>query len=178
MLNGIIRESIGKKATKAARRDGYLVANIYGKGLENIDAAFKSNEYIRTVKNKETVAFDVKVGDKELKVVAQAYQVHPLTGDLVHVDLMVAQPGIATRYMVPVVTTGEALGLKNKGLLNVGKKRLAVKCTVENLPVNVTIDVTDLDLGNSVLVRDLPAIDNVTYLDADRVAVLSIIKAK
>ena len=178
MLNGIIRESIGKKATKATRRDGYLVANIYGKGLENIDAAFKSNEYIRTVKNKETVAFDVKVGDKELKVVAQAYQVHPLTGDLVHVDLMVAQSGLATRYMVPVVTTGEALGLKNKGLLNVGKKRLAVKCTVENLPLNVTIDVTDLDLGNSVLVRDLPAIDNVTFLDADRVAVLSIIKAK
>ena len=178
MLNGIIRESIGKKATKAARRDGYLVANIYGKGLENIQAAFKSNEYIRTVKNKETVAFDVKVGDKELKVVAQEYQVHPLTGDLVHVDLMVAQPGVTTKYMVPVVTTGEALGLKNKGLLNVGKKRLAVKCTVENLPTNVTIDVTSLDLGDSVLVRDLPVIENATYLDSDRVAVLSIIKAK
>ena len=178
MLNGIIRESIGKKATKAARRDGYLVANIYGKGLENIDAAFKSNEYIRTVKNKETVAFDVKVGDKELKVVAQAYQVHPLTGDLVHVDLMVAQPGVVAKYMVPVLTTGEALGLKNKGLMNLAKKRVAVKCTVENLPTDVTVDVTDLDLGNSVLVRDLPAIDNVTYLDADRVSILSIIKAK
>jgi len=178
MLNGIIRESIGKKATKAARRDGYLVANIYGKGLENIDAVFKSNEYIRTVKNKETVAFDVKVGDKELKVVAQAYQVHPLTGDLVHVDLMVAQPGIPTRYKVPVLTTGEALGLKNKGLMNIAKKRLAVKCTVENLPANVTVDVTNLDLGDSVLVRDLPAIENVTYLDSDRVSVLSIIKAK
>ena len=178
MLNGIIRESIGKKATKAARRDGYLVANIYGKGLENIDAAFKSNEYIRTVKNKETVAFDVKVGDKELKVVAQAYQVHPLTGDLVHVDLMVAQPGVVAKYMVPVLTTGEALGLKNKGLMNLAKKRVAVKCAVENLPANVTIDVTNVDLGNSVLVRDLPAIDNVTYLDADRVSILSIIKAK
>ncbi len=178
MLNGIIRESIGKKATKAARRDGYLVANIYGKGLENIDAAFKSNEYIRTVKNKETVAFDINLDGKELKVVAQAYQVHPLTGDLVHVDLMVAQPGVVAKYMVPVLTTGEALGLKNKGLMNLAKKRVAVKCTVENLPTDVTVDVTDLDLGNSVLVRDLPAIDNVTYLDADRVSILSIIKAK
>jgi len=178
MLNGIIRESIGKKATKAARRDGYLVANIYGKGLENIQAAFKSNEYIRTVKNKETVAFDVKVGDKELKVVAQEYQVHPLTGDLVHVDLMVAQAGLETKYMIPVVTTGEALGLKNKGLLNLAKRRIAVKCTVENLPANIVVDITELDLGDSVLVRDLPAIENVTFLDSDRVSVLSIIKAK
>jgi large subunit ribosomal protein L25 len=178
MLNGIIRESIGKKATKAARRDGYLVANIYGKGLENIQAAFKSNEYIRTVKNKETVAFDVKVGDKELKVVAQAYQVHPLSGDLVHVDLLVAQAGIESKYMIPVVTTGEALGLKNKGLLNLGKKRIAVKCTIENLPLNVTIDITDLDLGDSFLIRDLAPIENVTFLDSDRVSILSIIKAK
>ena len=91
---------------------------------------------------------------------------------------MVAQPGVESKYTIPVVTTGEAIGLKNKGLMNLAKKRLAVKCTVENLPANVTVDVTKLDLGDSILVRDLPAIDNVTYLDSDRVSVLSIIKAK
>jgi len=53
MLEGIVRESIGKPATKAYRRDGYLIANIYGKGLENIHAAFKMNDFIRTVRNKE-----------------------------------------------------------------------------------------------------------------------------
>jgi len=178
MLEGIIRESIGKKSAKALRRDGYLVANIYGKGLENIDAAFKSNEYIRTVKRKDTVAFPVKVGGKELTVVVQAYQVHPLTGDLVHVDLMVAQPGVVTKYMVPVNAIGEAVGLKNKGLLYVAKKRLAVKAKVEDIPAEITIDVTNLDLGDSVLIRDIDAPANTEFMDAERVAVLSIIKAK
>ena len=178
MLEGIIRESIGKKDAKALRRDGYLVANIYGKGLENIDAAFKSNDYIRTVKKKDSVAFDVKVGGKELKVVAQAYQSHPLTGDLLHVDLMVAQPGIETKYMVPVVTDGDPIGLKNKGLLYVAKPRLAVKAKVEDLPASININVADLDLGDSVLIRDVEAPANTTFLDAERVAVLSIIKAK
>ena len=178
MLEGIIRESIGKKGTKALRRDGYLIANIYGKGLENVSAAFKSNEYIRTVKNKETVAFSVKVDGKELNVVAQEYQVHPLSGDLVHVDLMVAQPGVVTTYNVPVIAEGEAIGLKNKGLLYVAKPRLAVKAKVEDLPANITVDVTPLDLGDSVLIRDLEAPANVSFKDADRVAVLSIIKAK
>jgi ribosomal protein L25 (general stress protein Ctc) len=63
MLEGIIRESTDKKATKALRKDGYLIANIYGKNKENINAAFKENEFIKSVRNKETLAFDVKVGD-------------------------------------------------------------------------------------------------------------------
>ena len=178
MLEGIIRESIGKKAVKAFRRDGYLIANIYGKGFENINAAFKMNEYIRTVRNKETLAFPVKVDGKELNVVVQSYESQAVTGNLLHVDLMVAQPGVATTFNVPVVAVGEALGLKNKGLVHAAKPRLTVKCTPENLPNTIEIDVTEMDTGASKLVRDLPEIPNVTILDSDRVALISIIKAK
>ena len=178
MLEGIIRESIGKKAVKAYRKDGYLIANIYGKGVENINAAFKMNEYIRTVRNKETLAFPVKVDGKELNVVVQSYESQAVTGNLLHVDLMVAQPGVETTFNVPVVAVGEALGLKNKGLVHAAKPRLTVKCTPENLPNTIEIDVTEMDTGASKLVRDLPEIPNVTILDSDRVALVSIIKAK
>ena len=178
MLEGIIRESIGKKGTKALRRDGYLVANIYGKGLENIHAAFKMNEYIRTVRKKETLAFPIKLDGKEMNVVVQSYEAHPLTAALLHVDLMVAQPGVVTHYHVPVVPQGDALGLKNKGLVNVSKARLRVKAAIENVPNAINVDVTPMDLGDSRLIRDLPAIDNVTYTDSERVSVISIIKAK
>jgi len=178
MLEGIVRESIGKKGTKALRRDGYLIANIYGKGLQNINAAFKMNEYIRTVRNKETIAFPVNVGGNEMNVVVQSYESQAVTGDLLHVDLMVAQPGVATTFNVPVIPVGEPIGLKNKGLLSVAKSRLRVKCTPENLPNAVEIDVASMDTGDSKLVRDLDSIPNVTILDADRVALISIIKAK
>lgn len=66
MLDGIVRDSITKPAVKALRKEGYLIANIYGKGLENISAAFKRNEYIKFLKNKTTLAFDVKVDGKVL----------------------------------------------------------------------------------------------------------------
>ncbi|MDA7817873.1 50S ribosomal protein L25/general stress protein Ctc [Sulfurimonas sp.] len=178
MLEGIIRESIGKKGTNALRRDGYLVANLYGKGLENVHAAFKMNEYIRTVRNKETLAFPVSVGGKELNVVVQSYEAHALTGALLHVDLMIAQPGVVTHYHVPVVAEGEALGLKNKGLVNISKARLRVKGAIENVPNSINVDVTPMDVGDSRLIRDLPALDNVTYTDSERVSVISIIKAK
>lgn len=178
MLEGIIRESIGKKAVKALRRDGYLIANIYGKGLDNVNAAFKSNEYIRTVRNKDSIAFPVKVDGKEINVVVQSYEAHPLTGDLLHVDLMVAQPGVLTHYMVPVNAVGTPVGLKNKGLLNVAKPRLRVKTTIEALPNTIDINVDNLDVGDSVLIRDIADIANVTFTDDGRVSVLSMIKAK
>jgi large subunit ribosomal protein L25 len=178
MLEGIVRESIGKNGTKALRRDGYLIANIYGKGLENINAAFKENEYIRTVRNKDTLAFPVSINGKEMQVVVQSYESHPVTGKLLHVDLMVAQPGVVTHYMVPVEPVGDSIGVKNKGLINVSKRRLRVKAKIEDLPKSIKIDVTDMDIGDAKLIRDITTSENVQFTDADRVAVLSIIKAK
>src|SRR5574344_2116592 len=161
MLEGIVRDSITKAAVKALRKEGYLIANIYGKGLENISTAFKRNDFI-----------------KYLKVVVQEYQKCPITSDLLHVDLMVAQAGVRTSYKVPVVATGSAKGLKNKGLLMLHTRRLPVKCTIENLPNNITIDVADLDTGDNVLLRDLTLPEGVDcYLDP-RVPIVGVIKAK
>jgi len=178
MLEGIVRESTGPKNTKALRRDGYLIANVYGKGLENIHAAFKMNDYIRAVRNKENLAFDVKIGKDKLKVVVQSYESQPLTGNLLHVDLMVAQKGVSTHYMIPVETIGDSIGVKNKGLVFIAKSRLRVKSTIEKLPNSIVIDVTDMDVGDSKLIRDLDTVKDVTFTDDGRVSVLSIIKAK
>lgn len=178
MLEGIVRESTGKRGTKALRRDGYLIANIYGKGVENIHAAFKMNEFIRTVRNKDTLTFPVKVGSEEMNVVVQSYESHPVSGNLLHVDLMVAQPGVVTHYNVPVKTEGSPVGLKNKGMLYIAKKRLRIKGAIDQIPNEISINVAPLDLGDSVLIRDLEKSEAFTFADADRVSVLSIIKAK
>jgi len=178
MLQGILRDSIEKQPTKQLRRDGYLIANIYGKGMENVNAAFKLNDYIRFLKNKTTVAFDVDVAGTIYKVVVQEYQKHPVTSALLHVDLMVAQPSVRATYTVPVVADGIPKGLKNKGLLAYHRNRVAVKCTIENLPEEFKFDVTDLDTGDNYLIRDIKLPDGVEcYLDP-RVPVVGVIKAK
>ncbi len=178
MLEGIVRESIGRKAAKALKRDGYLIANIYGKGLENINAAFKVNEFIKEVRKKTTLIFDVKVGSQTLSVVVVDYQKDPVTAELKHVDLKVAQKGVISKYMVPVKITGTAIGLKNKGVLIQSKRRLKVKCAAENLPNFFELDVSKLDVGDALLVRDIVVPAGVTMIDADRVAVVGVEKAR
>lgn len=178
MLEGIVRDSMTKQATKTLRRNGYLIANIYGKGLENVSTAFKKNEFIKFLRNKETLAFDVNVAGTIIKVVVQEYQKCPLTSELLHVDLMVAQPGVKTSYKVPVKTTGIPKGLKNKGLLMIHTKRVPVKCTLEDLPNNITLEVSQLDTGDNILIRDLTLPENLECFLDPRVPVVGVIKAK
>ncbi|PHS41819.1 MAG: 50S ribosomal protein L25/general stress protein Ctc [Sulfurovum sp.] len=178
MLEGIVRESIGKRNAKQLKRDGYLIANIYAQGVENINAAFKRGEFVRTVRNKETLAFPVKVGDKEISVFIQEYQLHPVNGDVLHVDLRVAVPGQVTNVLVPVITHGTPVGLKNKGVLVLSKKRLKLRGAIEDMPVNFDIDVEPLDRDESILVRDIEAPANCKIMDRLDVAVCGVIKAK
>lgn len=178
MLEGIIRESISKSEVKALRNDGYLIANIYGKGQENTHCAFKRNDFIRAVKSKEKLVFPVKVGGKEFNVVVQEYQKHPVTSDLLHVDLMMVQPGVEARFLVPVKPVGSAKGLKNKGVLILSKKRVQVKCAPENLPSVYELDVSPLDVGDAIIVRDLPVLEGVKVIEKESVAIVGVIKAK
>ncbi len=178
MLEGIIRDSIGKKAAKVLRRDGYLIANIYGKGIENTNAAFKKNEFIKAVKGKEKLLLDIKVDGKELSVAVVEYQKDPITNDLLHVDLKVTVSGAVSKFMIPVKIEGLAKGIKDRGVLMLSKKRLKVQCIPEDIPNSFNLDVTDLGVGDSILVRDMSIPKNVRMMEADRIAVVGVIKAK
>jgi large subunit ribosomal protein L25 len=178
MLEGIIRESIGSGSAKKLRRDGYLTANIYAHGVENIQAAFKKGDFVKAVRAREGLTLALKVGETELNVVIQEYQLHPVNGDVVHVDLRVAVPGQVTNFLIPVKTVGSAKGLKNKGVLIISKKRLKVRGAIEDMPTNFTFDVTDLDRDDSILIRDVEAPANCKLMDREHVSICGIIKAK
>ena len=178
MLEGITRESIGTASAKKLRRDGYLTANIYANGVENIQAAFKRGDFTKAVRAKEDLTLALNVDGKELKVVIQEYQLHPVHGDVLHVDLRVAVPAQVTDYLVPVRTTGTPKGLKNKGVLQIQKKRIRVRGAIENVPTNFTLDVSDLDRDDSILIRDMDVPANCRLMERADVAVVGVIKAK
>ena len=178
MLQGIIRESTSKAETKKLRRDGYLIANIYGKNQENINAAFKKSDFIKYLKNKEHLIFPVKLGDKELKVVVQEYQKDPVKSDILHVDLLIAQDGVKQYFYVPIRIKGTPKGLKNKGVLIFHRRRIKVKAAPENLPDFFELDVSDLDVGDNILIRDIQIPEGVECYLNPSIPVVGVIKAK
>lgn len=178
MLKAILRESISKSATKALRNDGYLIANIYGKGVSNIHCAVKYNEFLKFIKAKSTLNFTIDVAGTPYDVVVQEYQKDPVTNRILHVDLMLVQPGVITHFKIPVKTHGIPKGLKNKGVLLYSKRRIKVKARKEDIPHCYDLDVTPLDVGSNILVRDLPKIDGVKVIEKPDIPVVGVIKAK
>ena len=106
------------------------------------------------------------------------YQKNPVTGDLLHVDLQVAVPGVIANYLVPVTVEGTPKGLKNKGLLAYHRRRVAVSCTIENLPESFHFQIDDLDTGDNFLVRDIKLPEGVKCNLDPRVPIVGMIKAK
>jgi len=178
MLQGILRESTSKSASKKLRRDGYLIANLYGKGQENVNAAFKTGDFIKYLRNKEHLIFSVKVGDKDFNVVVQEYQKDPITSDLLHVDLLIAQEGVKQYFYVPIKVTGTPKGLKNKGVLIYHRRRIKVKSIPENLPDFFEINISDLDVGDNILIRDINMPEGVECYLNPSIPVVGVIKAK
>jgi len=178
MLEGKIRESIGSAPARRLRRDGYLTANLYAKGVDNIQTAFKKGDFIKTVRKKDSLAFRVKVEDREFDVVIQEYQLHPVTGDILHVDLRIALPDLVTDYLVPVRTVGIPKGIKNKGVLVQSKKRIKVRGKIGDIPKEFVLDVSNLDRDDAILIRDIEPPKNCRLMDKPHVAVCGVIKAK
>ena len=178
MLEGIIRESISKSFTKALRNDGYLIANIYGSDTSNIHCAFKLNEFMKFIKTKENLIFQVKVGEKILDVVIQEYQRNPINAELIHIDLLTIKKDSPMKFKIPIILEGSAAGLKNKGVLFFSKKRIKVQCKSENVINFIKLDVSALDVGDSILVRDLPKFENIKIMENPNIPIVGVIKAK
>lgn len=175
MVEGIIRESISKSYTKTLRKDGYLIANIYGGGRDNIACAFKANDFFKALKNKSSLIFDVKVQDKIYPVVIEEYQRHPVKSSFLHVDLLFVDENKVSNFKVPIFTHGQAIGVKNKGILIHYKKRLTIRCKPKDLIEKIEVDVSNLDVGHSIFVRDLKIANTIEKPNA---LIVGVLKAK
>jgi len=96
----------------------------------------------------------------------------------VNVDLRITVPGQVTNFLVPVVTHGTPIGLKNKGVLVISKKRLKVRGAIENMPNKFDLNVEPLERDASILVRDVDVPNECRLMDRPDVAICGVIKAK
>ena len=153
-LKAVKREVYGKKESKKLHREEMVPATLSGNGET---AHFSLN--VRDLKpliyseNSYIVNFDIE-GKKELGVLREA-QFHPVREQILHLDFYRAVPGKEVSIDIPVRLTGNSIGVKQGGKLALSKRKIHVRGKLEQLPDEITIDVTDLDLGKSIFVGDI-----------------------
>jgi large subunit ribosomal protein L25 len=148
------RERAGKGASRALRREGRVPAVVYGGKEEPLSIHIEEKELRRQLGTGHffNSVVDVEVGGKKLRTLPKDVAFHPVSDRPLHVDFLRVSKDTQIHVNVPVAFENEegSPGLKKGGVLNVVRHELELVCTSDTIPENVTIDVTGLEIGDSI----------------------------
>jgi large subunit ribosomal protein L25 len=171
-LSGSLRANVGKVNAKAVREKGNVPCVIYG-GKEQIhfEADIRAFKPVIFTPNAHIVEIDL--GGKVYKTVLQEAQYHKITDNLIHADFLEIQEGKPVTANIPIVITGQSDGVKKGGKLVLKMRKLKVRGIAATLPDTIAIDITKLDIGDSIAVGDI-VVEGATLLNAKNVSVVSV----
>jgi large subunit ribosomal protein L25 len=179
------RTLVGRNAIKRIKEKGLVPGVIYGSNQQPVPLEV-DNRQLSTVlahASSEHILVELEIvdGDQSTSKLAliQEVQHHPLKRDLVHVDFHAVSVTEKITSAVPIETTGEALGVRTfGGLLEHSLRTLEVQCYPQDLPGIVQIDVTNLNIGESLHVRDLQLPAGVEAITDEDLTVVSVVASR
>ena len=179
MISATEREGRGKGAARSTRREGRIPGILYGHGEESVALSVDAGELKKLVHSIsiENTILDLDLGGSEpYKVLIRELQRHPVRDEFVHIDFFHVAMDEKIQVEIPILLIGTPTGVKNKGgVLDHQLRELEVFCLPGNIPEKVELDVSGLDIGDSIHVSDiqLPDVEILTELDRAVVAVLA-----
>ena len=159
-LNGQMRETVGKKASKLMRKEGMIPCNIYGEHTADGQPvahsfAISMAELRKVVYTPHIYMMNINIDGVARKAIIKELQFHPVTDALLHVDFYEVNEEKPITVGIPVKLNGLAQGVRDGGKLNLSIRKLNVTAPYKQIPEVLDIDVTHLELGKSIKVRDL-----------------------
>jgi large subunit ribosomal protein L25 len=156
ILNVTIRQDIGKKAARQLRRTGAIPGIYYTRGEDSVAVAVDERALRSVLLSKANIVdLNFGGGGKNAKCVIREIQWDPITSRPLHVDLMGIKLTEKITIEVPVRLVGTAAGVKDGGILQVMLRELEVECLPLDIPEDIPIDVSGLNIQDAVHVSDI-----------------------
>ncbi|HVO57978.1 MAG TPA: 50S ribosomal protein L25 [Dongiaceae bacterium] len=169
VVEATTRESRGKNEARRARVTGSIPAVLYGGKGEAVTLTVNAKQVgqiLRSATGHNTL-FQVAVAGKEQPAIVKDWQVDPVTGNLLHVDLLRIAMDVRMRVKVPVHTFGEPTGVKVQGgVFEIVSREIEIECLPAEIPSEFRVDVSTLALNQAVRAGDIP-------LDADKMKLVT-----
>ena len=176
------REGRGKNDSRRLRAAGKLPISIYGGGAEAVAAVVELKDLaaiLRSDSGQNTIFTIDMVGEGTGDVIFHDRQIHALKGRLVHADLRRLAKGEKIEVTVPIHLIGEAEGLKEEGaVLNQQLREIKVLCEPSKIPEFFEVDVTELNVGESVHVSDMKIGEGLEVHELPESVIASIVVVK
>lgn len=175
-VSAVKRVDLGKKEAKLSRAAGNVPCVIYG-GKTNQHFTVKENPLNNLVYTPNVYSVAIDIEGAIINALIKDVQFHPVTDRILHVDFIELVPGQEVNTKIPVVFNGNAIGVMNGGKLRKTLRKLSVRATPENLPDNVTLEISEMKIGEKIYVRDVEA-SNFDILTAATAVIVSVKTAR
>ena len=175
-MSGALRAHVGKKDAKKSRREGKVPCVLYG-GKEQIQFVMDEKLFIKILFTAEVYLLKINVDGKEYNAVMQDIQYHPVTDKVLHADFLEILPGKKVTIAIPVKVEGVAPGVLQGGKLNKKLRKVKIKGLVEDLPDSFTVNIDQLNIGDSIKVKDVKN-DKLEFLDMPGSVIVSVKTAR
>lgn len=152
------RESVGKKSTKAIRRDGKIPSTLYYKGDEPESIAIDKIKLYQALKSDQRV-YEVELAGESQYVMVKAVQYHPVTDEIIHLDFMRVRRSEKMTISVPLVLVGKPIGVVEGGILSQALNQIEISCFPTNVPDQIKVNVDKMELNSSISVADVSTDD-------------------
>jgi large subunit ribosomal protein L25 len=175
VLQASVRKTGVRSELTQLRKGGKLPAVIYGYNIENTPIAIDYKEVAKEVQKRgSTSIFDIEVEGKKLKALINEVQRCPLKGQVLHVDFLSVNMDEEVEVDVPIHAVGEAIGVKEGGVLTQILSTLKIKVKPAELPEKIEVDVSELGIGDTLFVSDLRERLNFNIIEGDDVTVFTV----
>ncbi|WP_017798817.1 50S ribosomal protein L25/general stress protein Ctc [Oceanobacillus kimchii] len=174
-LNATKREDLTKSATKQIRLSGRVPAVVYGKAKDPKNVSVDSVELVKTVRDEgRNAIISLQVENNSVDVMLHDYQIDPIKDELLHADFYIVNMSEEMDVNVAVRLDGESKGEKEGGVLQQPFYEILVRAKPNEIPEEIVIDVSDLDVGDSIMVSDIKVVGNYEILEDPDTSVVSI----
>ena len=182
-LQATVRKSVGNGPARVLRRAGQIPAVLYGRKIESVLLSVNTKDLEQILKKGSFGQFILNLviqnGKKMTKpAIIKELQTHPVSGSLIHIDFYEVDMKRQIKVMVPVVTTGKAAGIEEGGLLNIVRRELEVFCLPGDIPEAIEIDISELGIGDSIHLEDVPLGENVEVAADVNYTVVTVLSPK
>lgn len=158
-----IRNEKGRRRVKSIRANDFVPAVVYGEKKDPTTIQVDRRKYEKIMRSHQgqSVVFHINVleGDKKLRdysAIVREEQVHPLSENLMHLDFQRISLKKELEVQIQVICVGEAIGVKRDGgSLDQPLHELDVVCLPTNIPEKIEVDVSELEIGDTIHVSDL-----------------------
>jgi large subunit ribosomal protein L25 len=162
-----LREDKGKGAARALRRDGFVPAIVYGHRIEPTAIKLPERRLSRLLGlGGENVIINLEIGESEAEtVMLKELQIDPVTRRIIHADFMRVSLEEQVRTHIPVTLIGTASGVSEGGVQEFLLRELDIECQAREMPESIEIDVSSLNIGDQIRVRDVELDEGMTIFD-------------